>query len=131
MDEHPDIQVFKRVHSAFARGDLGALSELFAQDVVWHTPGHNPLSGTYQGRDATFESFAREAELCDDTYGVDVHDVLANDRHTVALLRATARRGDREFGQDYVLVFHIRNGKVAEAWEAWTDQSAVDEFWSA
>jgi hypothetical protein len=33
---------------------MDALAEVFAEDVVWHTPGHNPLSGDYEGRDATF-----------------------------------------------------------------------------
>jgi ketosteroid isomerase-like protein len=94
------------------------------------TPGRNSLSGTYKGRQATLESFAREAELCGDTYNVQVYDVLANDQHTVALLRATAQREGRELDQDYVLVFHIRDARVVEAWELWTDQTAVDQFWS-
>jgi ketosteroid isomerase-like protein len=130
MAAHPDLTVFKQVHAAFTRGDIDALGKLFAEDVVWHPPGRNPLSGTYEGRDTTFASFAREAELCDETYAVEVHDVLANDEHTVALLHATASRGDRRLAQNYALVFHIRAGKVAEAWELWTDQAALDEFWS-
>jgi ketosteroid isomerase-like protein len=130
MAEHPDLNVFKQVHAAFMRGDMNALGDLVAEDIVWHTPGRNPLSGTYEGREATFESFAREAELCDNTYRVDVHDVLANERHTVALLRATAQHSNRELSQDYVLVFHIRDGRVTEAWEVWTDQATVDQFWS-
>jgi uncharacterized protein len=31
---------------------------------------------------------------------------------------------------NYVLVFHIRGGKITEAWELWTDQGVLDEFWS-
>jgi uncharacterized protein len=130
MAEHPHVKVFRQVYTAFTAGDMDALHELFAEDVVWHTPGHNPLSGTYRGRTATFGSFALEAELCGDSYRVAVHDILANDAHTVALLRATAERGDRRLNQDYVLVFHVRDGQVTEAWEFWTEQAAVDEFWT-
>jgi ketosteroid isomerase-like protein len=130
MVEHPDLAVFRQIHASFSAGDLDALSELFAENIIWHTPGRNSLSGTYEGRRPTLESFAREAELCGDTYSVQVHDVLASDRHTVALLRATAQREDRQLDQDYVLVFHVRDAQVIEAWEVWTDQAAVDSFWS-
>jgi ketosteroid isomerase-like protein len=119
-----------RTYAAFTAGDMEALAELFAEDVVWHTPGHNPLSGDYQGRDATFASFAREFELSDGTYAVELHDVLADDHHTVALLRSTAHRDGKALDMNYVLVFHIGGGKITEAWELWTDQGVLDEFWS-
>jgi ketosteroid isomerase-like protein len=126
---HPHLEVFARVYSAFVSGDMNALAEHFAEDVVWHTPGHNPLSGTYAGRKATFESFAKELELSGGTYRVDVHDVLANDEHTVALLHAQAEREGKRLDQDYVIVFHIANEKVSEAWELWSDEAALDAFW--
>ena len=130
MVEHPDLAVFRQLHASFSAGDMNALAELFAEDVVWHTSGRNTLSGTYEGRQPALASFAREAELCGNTYRVEVHDVLANDQHTVALLRATAQREGRELDQDYVIVFHIRDTRVIEAWEIWADQAAVDQFWS-
>jgi SnoaL-like domain len=54
MTDHPHIELFRRTYAAFTTGDMDALAEVFAEDVVWHTPGHNPLSGDYEGRDATF-----------------------------------------------------------------------------
>lgn len=92
--------------------------------------GRNPISGVYKSRDAAFESFAKEFELSGGTYRPEIHDVLANDKHIVALLHATARRNGKTLGQDYVIVFHVQEGKITEAWEAWTDEAALDEFWS-
>ena len=103
---------------------------MFAEDVVWHTPGRNPLSGDCEGRDATLASFEKEFELSGGTYTVEVHDVLANDNHTVALLRSTAQRDARTLDMNYVLIFHIDDGKITEGWELWTDQATLDEFWS-
>ena len=54
MTDHPHIELFRRTYAAFTTGDMDALAEVFAEDVVWHTPGRNPLSGDYEGRDATF-----------------------------------------------------------------------------
>jgi ketosteroid isomerase-like protein len=63
VTEHPHVDVFMRTYAAFTAGDMEALAELFAEDVVWHTPGRNPLSGDYERCDATFTSFAREFKL--------------------------------------------------------------------
>jgi uncharacterized protein len=128
--EHPNIEVFKRAYAAFTAGDMEKLAEVFAADVVWHTPGRNAMSGTYTTRDAAFESFAKEFELSGDTYRPEIHDVLANDEHTVALLHVTATRDSKILDQNYALIFDIRDGKIAEAWEAWTDEAAWDKFWS-
>jgi uncharacterized protein len=130
VTDHPHEEVFMRTYEAFTAGDLEVLAELFADDVVWHTPGRNQLSGDYQGRDATFASFAREFELSGGTYAVQLHDVLADDYHTVALLRCTAEHDGKTLDMNYVLVFHISGGKITEAWELWSDQGVLDEFWS-
>jgi ketosteroid isomerase-like protein len=118
------------MYAAFTAGDMDALASFFDEDVVWHTPGRHPRAGTYEGRDAAFDSFADEFELSGGTYAVEVRDVLANDTHIVALLHATAGRESKRLDQDYAIVFALRGGKVHAAWEVWEDQPAVDEFWS-
>jgi uncharacterized protein len=122
--------VFGRLDAAFTEGDMDALADLFHEDVVWHTPGRGPFAGDQERREATLASFALEHELSGGTYRVALHDVLASDDHTVALLRATARREGKPLDMDWALVFHIRQGKVAEAWELWADLYALDAFWS-
>jgi uncharacterized protein len=130
MVESEGLAVFERLYAAFSRGDVDALADLLHEDVVWHTPGRGPFAGDHEGRDATLASFAVEHELSGGTYRVAVHDVLTSDDHTVAPLRATARRGDKTLDMDYALVFRIRQGAVAEAWELWADLYALDAFWS-
>ena len=130
MADHPNLAVFRRVYEAFTSGDMDTLAELLAEDVVWHTPGQHPIAGDYTGRAATLESFQRELELTGGTYSVELHDVLANDEHTVALLHVTAARDHKRLDQSYALVFHIHQGRITEAWELWTDQAACDSFWS-
>lgn len=97
---------------------------------MWHSPGEHPLAGTYEGRAATFESFAEEFERSSGTYGVEVHEVLANDERIVAFLHATADHEGKHLDQSYAIVFQLRDGKVQAAWEIWKDQSSVDDFWS-
>lgn len=130
MTDHPHIAVFQRAMAAFSAGGMDALAEVFHPDVVWHVGGRSPLSGDFRGREATFAMFALDFQLSGGTYRPQLHDVLANDDHTVALLHATASREGKELDMDYTIVFHIRDGKITEGWELWADQRAYDEFWS-
>lgn len=130
MAEHPNLATFRSIYAAFTNGDMDTLATFFAEDVVWDTPGRHRLAGRYEGRDAAFASFADEFELSGGTYGVEVHDVLANDEHIVALLHATAEREGKRLDQDYAIVFDVHDGIVRAAWEVWKDQPSVDAFWS-
>jgi ketosteroid isomerase-like protein len=125
-----NLSLLREGYQAFAAGDMARLAELFADDVVWHSPGRNPLSGDYRGRDAVFGLFARLADETGGTFRADVHDLLANDEHGVGLVTVTARRGDRSLTVNDVNVFHLRDGRVTECWLASTDQDAEDQFWS-
>jgi uncharacterized protein len=130
MAEHPNVEVFRKVYAAFTSADMGKLAELIAPDVVWHVPGTNLISGEYTSRDTIFECFAKIFELSAGTYTPNLIDILANDQHTVAILHATARRANKTLDQDYAFILRIRDDQVIEVWEAWTDGTAWNDFWS-
>jgi uncharacterized protein len=80
--------------------------------------------------DAILGLFARIAELTGGTFRTELHDVVANDEHAVALYVTRGEREGRTLENKTVLVSHIRNGKIAEAWLVGEDQYAADEFFS-
>ncbi|MEA2537134.1 MAG: hypothetical protein QOF11_1368, partial [Chloroflexota bacterium] len=57
-----------------------------------------------------------------------LHDVVANDDHTVALAEATATRGDQTFTYRVAEIYHIKNGKVAARWAFSDDTAAINDF---
>jgi ketosteroid isomerase-like protein len=61
-------------------------------------------------------------------FRVELHDVVANDEHAVAIYVERAQREGRTLDNKIVLVSHIRNGRLAEAWQLSEDQYAADEF---
>jgi uncharacterized protein len=130
VTENPNIELTRRGYAAFATGDLAALSELIADDVTWHALGVGPLSGDYHGRDEVFAFFVRLAEETAGTFRLDVHDVLANDEHSVALCTLSASRGNKSIEVPVANVSHVRDGKVTEFWGATTDPQASIDFWS-
>ena len=83
MADHPNATLLRKGYAAFGKGDMATLTDLFSEDVVWHLPGNNQLSGVHRGRDAVFAIFARTTQLSGGTFKIEVHDVLANDEHAV------------------------------------------------
>ncbi len=130
MADHPNAELLKKGYAAFASGDMAVLTELFADDVTWHVSGNSPISGTHRGREAVFAVFARTGQLSGGTFKIDVHDVVANDVHAVALTRATASRQGRQYDAMDTDVYHMSGGKVTEFWSFAEDTKKADEFWA-
>lgn len=128
---HPNEELLRRGYAAFDAADLDTIRELFAEDAIVHTVGRNPLTGTYKGRDEIFGFLAQLVTLSEGTYKVELHDVLANDAHAVALGKVTASRAGRSLAYNQVATYHVRDGQVFEAWYVGDDQYAEDEFWNA
>ena len=130
MADHPNADLLRRGYEAFGKGDMATITELFSEDLVWHLPGNNQLSGVHRGRDAVFAIFAKTTQLSGGTFKIKVHDVLANDEHAVALTRGTASRQGKQLNSLDTDVYHMSNGKVTEFWSFAEDQRLTDEFWS-
>ncbi len=74
---------------------------------------------------------AKQAELTGGTFRGEPHDILANDEHAVLLLRVRAEREGKALEDNGLVVFHIKNGKITEAWLHPGDLYAGDEFFSS
>jgi hypothetical protein len=129
MADHPNATLLRNGYAAFARGDVATLTDLFAQDVVWHLAGNNQLSGEHKGRDSVFAAFAKTASLSGGTFKIELHDVVANDEHVVALTRATGSREGRTLEVSDADVYHVKDGKVTEMWSLTGDPASTDAFW--
>ena len=126
-----NIEHVKRGYAAFQKGDLDLLrNELFAPDIVWHSPGRNALSGEYRGADDVIGLFVKQFELTGGSFAVTLHDVLGSDEHAVALGTAHAERNGTVLDEPYAHVFHFRDGRVSEAWVVQFDPYKGDELFS-
>jgi ketosteroid isomerase-like protein len=110
---------------------MDTLRELFDPEIVWHFPGRSPLAGDHRGTDVVLGFFGRTMELTAGTLRAElsVHDVVADDRHTVGMHLGTGERGAEGLRIE-VLVFHVRDGRVVEVWQYIEDQYTYDEFFS-
>jgi hypothetical protein len=120
--------VVRRAYQAFNEGDGATLTEVFAEDAVWHAGGSNAVSGTFTGRDAVFGMFGTIAELTDGSYRVDPEEVTADGDTVTARHRATAKRGDQALDTLSTITFRMSGGQIAEATEKLDDQAGFDAF---
>jgi uncharacterized protein len=128
---HPNEDLVRDIFAAFGRGDVDALrSQYMAAGACFHYPGRGPLAGDYEGVAKVLEMAGRAFELSGGTYRLELHDVVADDEHAVALFVARAERAGRRLEDRAVVVFHIRDGKATEMWFYPADLYANDEFWS-
>ena len=129
MTDHPNLERAHAGYEAFAAGDLAAVSDLLSDDIVWHSGGSNVLTGDYVGKEAVLGFFGLLMQETDGSFRNDIHDMLANDEHGVALVTMSAARGGESFEGRMVHVFHMSDGKMTEFWAIPEDQSGYDEFW--
>jgi uncharacterized protein len=124
---HPNEELLRREYEAFARNDLDALALILSDDVVYHIAGAGPLAGDHRGREAVFRVFDVDRGA---GFTSEIHDVLANDRHAVALTHVYGMRGDRLLDDITVHVVHVMDGRITEAWFFPWNQAANDAFWA-
>lgn len=130
MADHPNLEIARSGYEAFAKGDMATLNNVISDDIVWHSGGNNILTGDYSGKEAVFGFFGLLAQETGGTFVNEIHDLLANDDHGVALVNQTATRGGRTLEGRSVHVFHMRDGQMTEFWAFPEDQGLLDDFWS-
>lgn len=129
MADHPNAELFRKGYTAFQKGDLDGVRALFAPDIVWHVPGNNHFSGDYRGVDTTLELFMKNMQETEGTFKVEVHDILANDEHAVALAVVSGKRQGKSLSDRYTHVAHVKGGRITESWIYGEHQDQVDAFW--
>lgn len=128
---HPNEDLVRAGSAAFGRGDIAALqSTFFAEDIQWHFPGRSSFGGDFHGLQDVLGWLGRSFEASGGTLSIELHDVLADDEHVVALTTVRAQREGKSLEDRTVQTFHIKDGKATEVWANPSDLYAVDEFWS-
>jgi ketosteroid isomerase-like protein len=115
-------------YEAFNTGDVAALVDLFAEDIVWHFPGANKLAGEHIGRDATLAMLGTYGQAGGGTLHATILQVLAGEDYVAGWARDSASFDGRSLDTKAVVIFAMRDGQVIEAWHHFEDLHGVDAF---
>jgi len=122
--EHPNATLFRRMTDAMTSGDMAAVGASLADDVEWHEIGRaDPI----QGKAALLGNEPGGANT-DYDIQYDVHDVVANDDHTIALGEATATRNGQTLKYRTAEILHVKDGKVTARWAFSDDTQRIIDF---
>jgi len=82
-----NVEIVRRMHEAYFRGDFENAMSAFAEDVVWQDQ-----HGTYHGHEGVARSTARWSSAWEDLHQ-EVDDILDTDGDDVVLLLRQSGRG--------------------------------------
>ena len=124
MADHPNAAKLRAAAEAMERsGDMTSEIELLSDDIVWHEIGRDePIRGK-QALIERFSGMPGDVKITGKS-----HDVVANDEHAVALVTATATKGDQEFVYRTAEIYHMRDGKITERWAFSDDTDRINKF---
>jgi len=101
-----------------------------ARDIIWHVPGHNPVSGSYHGYDEYTQLMpVRMAPLT--RWDFTLHDVMVNGAIVMTTFRLVGERKGKTIDMCGGHLMRVTaDGKVAEGWGFADDQDALDDFFA-
>lgn len=130
MGTAENVELVRRGYTAFNSGDMATLSDLFAEDAVWHVAGSGVLSGTKQGRDAILAYFGELGARTQGHFQADVQDIVGGEAHTVAIQQTRAENNGKSLDMATVITFVVGDGKITEGREYFEDTAKADDFWT-
>jgi uncharacterized protein len=121
------VQLVRRMYDCFNRDDLDTLRrEIFAPNLVWHLPGHNPLAGTKNGAEEVIAFFLqlRKGHIQVDLIQIDLFGADT----VVEVHRGHGTQGGATLDAINCTHYHIRDGRIADVQVFLSDQHAADAF---
>ena len=130
MSEAQNTKVVQDAFAAFGRGDIQTLLGYMTDDILWQpvigTAKHVPFSGEWKGKAAVGEFFTRVSET-EDFQRFEPREFVAQGNTVVAIghYRAVTKATGRTFDSPFVMVFTLRDGKVA-SFREFSDSAAIN-----
>jgi ketosteroid isomerase-like protein len=126
MNDHPNAALVRKMAESFNSGDIQRMTDMLADDIEWHEIGRaEPIIGK--------EALAARFGMGSGTpppYEItgELHDVIANDDHTISLATAHATKDGRTFDYRVAEIYHMKDGKITARWAFSDDTKAINDF---
>ncbi len=127
MDDHQHAATYRAAIEAFNQGDVAGMQEAMADDIEWWEIG---ASEPIRGKEALMTAMQSDMGKWEIT--AELHDVVANDEHLIALIAAKATRGDgKVLNYRTAEIHHVNaDGRITHRWAFSDDTQAIIDFFS-
>ena len=126
MNDHPNAALVRKMAESFNTGDIQGMADMLADDIEWHEIGR---AGPIIGKEALAARFGMDGGT-PPPYQItaELHDVIANDDHTISLGTAHATKDGRTFDYRVAEIYHMKDGKITARWAFSDDTQAINDF---
>ena len=119
----------KRLTEALLKGDIAAVQDYLAEEIIWYFPGRSGLAGVFHGKEAVLKHLFQPPKA-----GVSMkltpRAFFGDEQYGVALYEITSKLNRKTLTETRVMVCKIDNEKIVETRIYPGDQYALDDFWS-
>ena len=123
MSDHPHAARYREMSAAMSAGDMSGLGAAIADDVEWWEIG---ATEPVRGKEALLERMQAFGEY---NISAQLHDVVANDEHLIALVSVAATKGDATLHYRTAEIHHVNAaGQITERWAFSDDTQAIIDF---
>lgn len=125
---HPNLEIIDRFFAAYGDHDLDALGKVVAEDVQWHFPGRNPLSGTKRGAKEVVAFFDEMGK-----YKVRGEQYVSgvNDGAVIEGQRTWSVEDGVDYEMEWCVVWKFDGGRIVSGTHFCADQHRADEFFQS
>jgi ketosteroid isomerase-like protein len=128
--KHPNATLLEKLYADFAKGDLPSVLAACSDQMTFQVPGKGKLAGKYD-KQGFAQNFATKLfELSGGTIKIEVHDILASDRHAVVLATDHLTRGGKPLEYRTAHVWRFEGGKPVAWYEYPRDLYQYDAIWA-
>ncbi len=122
MDAEQNRKVVQAAYEAFLRGEMEAVFDVLADDVVWtnHSGEGNPIRGVFYGKSGVQQFFSHFDQF--DLERFDVRDYVAIEDTVIVVIdsKTTVKATGKSSEGPHIHVMKLRDGKLA-SWDEYED----------
>lgn len=123
-------ETLHKIYEKYAAGDVSGMLALCHDKISFSIPGKSKLAGKYTKENFQSHFMNTLAEISNGTFKIEVHDVLASDRHGVVLNTETLESGGKTSQLRTVHVWRFENGQPVAFYEYPRDLYEFDSAWN-
>lgn len=101
----------------------------YADDLVFHYYGRNPIAGDHVGKSACLKALEKIAGRTKRRI-IDVEQMVFDEDRATVIAREAFERDGEVAVLDRTFIYRVAGGKIAEVWILDQDQQTVDRFFA-